>query len=144
MIRSSLTRHRGRVAAGAALLVLAFALPLALAARGPAGDETVATAPGAAAMRVAVDPETGTLGPAPAGDKAADVRLQQMLRRDTEGLEQVVHPDGSVSVDLQGRFMNASLARITEDGEIETTCTTDHDHAADYLAGEGATREVER
>jgi len=142
MIRTSLTRSRGRVAGVTALLVLAVALPWALSAGGPAPAEpATGIAPGTAAMRVAIDPETGELGPTT--DKAAEVQLQQLLRRDSDGLVEVVHPDGSVSIDLEGRFMNASLARIDADGELETICTTNHDHAQDLLSDEGAVREVQ-
>ena len=142
MIRTSLTRSRGRVAGVTALLVLAVALPWALSAGGPAPTEpATGIAPGTAAMRVAIDPETGEF--VPAVDKAADVQLQQLLRRDSDGLVEVVHPDGSVSIDLEGRFMNASLARIDADGELETICTTNHDHAQDFLSDEGAVREVQ-
>lgn len=144
MIRSSLIRSGRPIAAVAALLVLAVALPWALSAGGPEVEtpETAAFAPGLEAARVAIDPETGELGPAPAGEKVADEQLRQMLRRDSEGLTEVVHPDGSASIDLQGRFMNASLARLGADGEVETVCTTDHDHAADFLAGAADEPEV--
>ena len=133
-----LNRTRSLIAVTAALLVLAVALPWALSADEP----DTALAPGTAAMRVAIDPETGVLGPAPAADKAADADLQRMLRRDSEGLVEIIHPDGSASIDLQGRFMNASLARLGADGEVETICTTDHDHAEDFLSGAGASPEV--
>ena len=59
-----------------------------------------------------------------------------MLSRSTEGLEEVVHADGHVSVVLEGRFMNASVAHIGDDGAVETTCTENHDHAQHFMAGE--------
>lgn len=54
------------------------------------------------------------------------------LRTDAEGLEEVVHPDGSVSVDLQGRFQNATVATVGPDGTIEFRCvgSVDEAHAA--------------
>jgi hypothetical protein len=99
--------------------------------------------PGAAALRAAIDPETGDLilgagaaQPAASPDKAVDVELAKMLSRSDEGLEPVTHPDGRVSVYLQGRFMNASVARINAEGKLETLCTEHADEAHDFLDGD--------
>ena len=51
-----------------------------------------------------------------------DAETQNALRRDEEGLEFVQHADGSVSVDLQGRYQSASVARIDENGKV-VVCT---------------------
>lgn len=93
------------------------------------GTHTTATsvaaesAPGTASLRAFIDPETGELamGMVPAGEEALDADTQNALRRDTEGLEQVRHADGSVSMDLQGRFQNVSIARKNPDGTV-TVC----------------------
>ena len=79
--------------------------------------------PGAAAMRASIDPETGTLVQeyVPAS-KADSPELQNMLSQSTEGLVEVHHPDGTVSVNLQGRFHSASVARIDSSGKLHTTC----------------------
>ncbi|MCP4571614.1 MAG: hypothetical protein GY838_04620 [bacterium] len=138
MKRINFTRNRSRIAVATASLVLAVALPWALTADEPADG----IAPGTAAMRVSIDPETGELVHATATDKAADLQLQQMLRRDDDGLVEVIHPDGSASIDLEGRFMSASVARIGEDGELETICTTDSHQAQEFLSGQGTTLEV--
>ena len=76
--------------------------------------------PGTAGMRAYLDPETGELvtGPLPAGALQLDAETENALRRDSEGLEFKHHADGSVSVDLQGRFQHASVARIDENGKI--------------------------
>ncbi len=80
-------------------------------------------APGTASLRAYLDPETGelTMGVIPAGEEALDPDTQNALRRDSEGLVQVRHADGSVSMDLQGRFQNVSIARINQDGTV-TVC----------------------
>jgi hypothetical protein len=118
----------------------------------------VTTTPGSAGMWAAIDPETGDLIPVPAGTvtKARDAELARMLSRSTDGLEEVVLPDGSVMVDLQGRFMNASVATIDENGELQTSCVDDADEALHLLGcphqdtaatpatgGQGRTRTVE-
>lgn len=97
---------------------------------------TPGLAPGAAAMRIAIDPDTGELIPATVPTaKAADTELANMLSKSAVGLVEVHHPDGHVSVDLQGRFMSASLARIDSDGTIEATCVESADRAAEFLSG---------
>jgi hypothetical protein len=81
------------------------------------------SAPGTASLRAVIDPETGELamGMVPAGEEALDADTQNALRRDSEGLVQVRHADGSVSMDLQGRFQNVSVARKNADGTV-TVC----------------------
>ena len=87
-------------------------------------------APGAAAMRASIDPETGTLvqGHVPSS-KAVSPELHNMLSRSTEGLVEVHHADGRVSVNLQGRFQNAAMARIDSNGKLHTTCVENSEAA---------------
>jgi len=55
--------------------------------------DPVATTPGTAAMRVAIDPDTGLLVPAlNSPQKAVDAELSEMLSRSSEGLVEVHHP----------------------------------------------------
>jgi hypothetical protein len=75
--------------------------------------------PGSAALRATVDPETGRVGVAAAPTQMTlDPETLEALRRDTEGLQQTYHADGSVSVDLQGRFQSVSVARIDGKGKL--------------------------
>jgi hypothetical protein len=119
-------------------------------------DETeVATGPdasvedvGVSAMRAYLDPETGEIGAGvgPVASKTLDPETQNALRRDTEGLVEVRHPDGRVSVNLQGRFQNAAVARVDENGVV--TICSEHVHDVERaLAGDeadsGETAEVE-
>lgn len=103
-------------------------------------------APGTASLRAFIDPETGELamGMVPAGEEALDADTQNALRRDTEGLEQVRHADGSVSMDLQGRFQNVSIARKNPDGTF-TVCADNAEavqHALDSKTSVNAVPEV--
>lgn len=96
--------------------------------------------PGAAGMRVTVDVETGDLLEPPLPREAdvpknVDSELDNALSRSTDGLEQVFHPDGRVSVHLRGRFQSASVARIDPDGSLETTCVETIEEADAFLAG---------
>jgi hypothetical protein len=93
-------------------------------------------APGNAAMRAYVDPETGVLTQSHVpGDQSADLGVENSLSRSTEGLVEVTHPDGHVSVHLQGRFQSASVARINSDGQVETTCVETQAEADTFLNG---------
>src|SRR5919202_1551828 len=42
--------------------------------------------------------------------------------KSTDGLVEVRHADGTVSVDLQGRFQNVTLARKNDDGSVSEAC----------------------
>ena len=104
------------------------------------------TAPGTAALRAYRNAETGAIdvGMAPASEPALDAETQNALRRDTIGLVQVHHPDGSVSMDLQGRFQCASVARVDENGKV-IVCTDEvegAEHALHDDAARSATPEV--
>jgi hypothetical protein len=56
-----------------------------------------------------------------------------MLNKSTDGLVQVQNPDGSVSMDLQGRFQNVTVARVNEDGRVEQSCIDEPEQAAQFL-----------
>ncbi|MGH7726662.1 MAG: post-PEP-CTERM-1 domain-containing protein [Candidatus Eiseniibacteriota bacterium] len=95
-------------------------------------------APAQGGMVVGIDPETGVLGPATAeqrevlfgSDKAAfDFNWSQ------EGLVEVRHPSGAKGIDLQGRFLDFSMAQIDADGKVHYDCTNDPAHWMKYHSG---------
>jgi len=59
--------------------------------------------------------------------------IKSRLNRSTEGLVEQQQPDGSVSMDLQGRFQSVVLARRNEDGSIEKSCVDNPRSAATFL-----------
>lgn len=64
--------------------------------------------------------------------------------KSTDGLQQVQHPDGTVSIDLQGRFQNVMLARKNEDGSVSQACVDNSQSAAAFLqAKEGSPQQTE-
>src|SRR5882762_3463027 len=66
---------------------------------------------------VQVDSQTGQIKPlTPQEAQQLAQGLKGMLNRSTEGLIEITHPDGSVSLDLQNRFQNLTVARINADG----------------------------
>jgi len=72
---------------------------------------------------VQIDPQTGQVRPLTPDEarKLAD-GLKELANQSTEGLQQVQHPDGSVSIDLQGRFQNVTVARKDADGTLVQSC----------------------
>lgn len=72
---------------------------------------------------VQVDSQTGKIKPlTPQEAEKMAKGLKELLNQSTDGLVQVHHPDGSVSMDLQDRFQNVTVARIDEDGNAVTSC----------------------
>ena len=86
----------------------------------------VSATPGRAGMVVGIDPETGQIG-MPTGPQMLDLsaREQAMISRSGAGLTEVHHPDGSVSINLQGRFQAFVIARIGADGKPAYGCFED-------------------
>ena len=88
----------------------------------PVAVAEVATGPKASASRAHIDPETGKLVPPPAhrapGPLASDPELGEAFSTSSAGLYEVVNPDGSVTVRLQGRFQSGVFARIGPDGKL--------------------------
>ena len=88
-----------------------------------------------AGQDVQIDSQTGDiqrLTPQEAEKLAAG--LKPMLNQSTEGLVEVQQPDGSVSVDLQGRFQNVTVARVNTDGSVSQSCV-DNPRAAGAFFG---------
>lgn len=88
--------------------------------------------PAAAGGLVAyIDPETGGHSHSPTEAQRAELQavLAALLDRSEEGLYEVVLPDGSVGVDLQGRFHHAIVVRVAPDGSLQHGCVADVDAA---------------
>ncbi len=60
--------------------------------------------------------------------------FKQMVNQSTDGLVQVRHGDGSVSMDLEGRFQNVTVARVNNDGSVSQSCV-DNPQAAGAFFG---------
>lgn len=72
---------------------------------------------------------------------SAEQRLREMVNDSTEGLDTVRLPDGTVGMDLAGRFMHVMVATPTEDGSFVASCHVGEDalthvqQARDMAAG---------
>jgi len=81
-------------------------------------------------MLIGIDPETGELGmpTREQWNELSDLE-QQRLDHSSAGLVEVHHPDGSVSVDLQGRFQEFATVRIGPDGKLVFQCVDGAENA---------------
>jgi hypothetical protein len=83
---------------------------------------------------VQVDTQTGQIKPlSPQEAQQLAEGLKKMLNRSTEGLVPVRQADGSVYIDLQGRFQNVAVARVNPDGSIEQSCVDNPEAAAKFF-----------
>jgi hypothetical protein len=87
-----------------------------------------------AGQDVQVDGQTGQIKPLTQEEaQKLAAGLKDMVNQSTEGLEQVQHADGSVSVDLKGRFQNVSVARVNQDGSVTQSCVDSPESAAAFF-----------
>ena len=72
-------------------------------------------------------------------------QIAEALRenKSTDGLVQTQHPDGTVSIDLQGRFQNVMLAKKNDDGSVSQACVDNAEAAAAFLQSKGSTTETD-
>jgi hypothetical protein len=83
---------------------------------------------------VVLDRYTGSVRPLEQDEKARLAQgLRQIINNSTDGLVEVRHEDGSVSMDLNGHFQNVMLARREADGLISESCVNDLEAAADFF-----------
>lgn len=82
--------------------------------------------PAQAGMVIAWDPESHTFTmPQPERSLPLTATELNALSRSFAGLPQVHHPDGSVSVDLQGRFQEFEVVHFGPDGKPVYRCLDD-------------------
>jgi len=86
----------------------------------PAEAKKEAEAPAAAGMVATVDER----GPVKGVRLSPEMReaLARMINTSSDGLREEVKEDGTVIVDLQGRFQSALVVSIDENGKMVSTC----------------------
>jgi hypothetical protein len=88
-----------------------------------------------AGQDVQVNGQTGEIKPLTQEEaRKLAAGLKQMVNQSTEGLVQVRHTDGSVSMDMEGRFQNVTVVRVNKDGSISQSCV-DNPQAAGAFFG---------
>ena len=87
----------------------------------------------AAGQDVQVD-ETGKLKPLSA-QQAQELAegLRKMVNKSADGLSEVQHADGSVSMDFNGHYRHVVVAREREDGTLSMSCVDNPKAAASAL-----------
>jgi len=85
-------------------------------------------------QEIQVDRETGQMKPlnAQETEKLAQA-LKKMVNQSTDALAQVKHSDGSVSMELDGRFQNVTVARVNNDGTVSKSCVDNPRAAAAFF-----------
>ena len=87
-----------------------------------------------AGQEVQVDSQTGQIKPlTPEEARRLAAGLKGMLNKSTEGLVEEHNHDGSVSVDLQGRFQHVTVARVNADGTVTQSCVDNPRAAAAFF-----------
>ena len=88
----------------------------------------------AAGQPVVQDRQTGeTRRLTPQEETALAEGLKQLINPTTEGLVEVRHANGGVSMDLHGHFQNVSVARKEADGSVSQACVNDLESAAEFF-----------
>lgn len=88
----------------------------------------------ASGQTVVVDRQTGQARPlTPEEARRLAEGIKQLVNQSTEGLVAVHHADGSISMDLQGRFQNVLLAKKEDDGTISQACVDNVESAAAFF-----------
>jgi hypothetical protein len=88
----------------------------------------------AAGQTVVVDRQTGQARPlTPEEARRLAEGIKELVSQSTEGLVQIHRADGSVSMDLEGRFQSVMLAKKEADGTISQACVDNLDSAAAFF-----------
>lgn len=83
--------------------------------------------------QVAIDPQTGRLRPPTREESQKLLKgMRRLVNQSPEGLKVTQHPDGSESVDLDGRFLSLSVAKRNADGTVSTECVKNTGEAAAF------------
>jgi hypothetical protein len=98
------------------------------------GDSKHYVTTNAAGQPVVLDRQTGESRPlTPQEAQTLAQGIKQLINTSTDGLVQVRHANGMVSMDLQGHFQNVSLAKKEADGTVTQSCVNDLESAADFF-----------
>jgi hypothetical protein len=86
---------------------------------------------------VEVNSQTGQIRPLTAEEQQQLANgIAPLVNQSDEGLKQVQHSDGSVSMNLEGRFQNVSVAQKNADGSVSESCVNSPETAAAFFGME--------
>lgn len=139
--RNSFARISRLALVVAVIAVVALGTMAAISLRTQAKEAAATSAKTAAAQRSQTNSQatqfaqqTGGVRPltqAEAQKLAAE--LKTLISRSTDGLKSVKHADGSVSIDLQGRFRSVAVAKRDENGNWVQSCIDNREGAAAFF-----------
>ena len=125
--------------AGVATAVASYEAPAAAPARTAAAVAPAAPRSGYVTVevggrRLQVNARTLQQGPL-TQEQSQQIADALKDNKSTEGLVEVRHADGTVSMDLQDRFRNVTLAKKNDDGTVTTACVDSPEAAKSFLDG---------
>ena len=87
-----------------------------------------------AGQDVQVNPQTGEIQElTPEEARKLAEGLKRLIHPSAEGVTQVRHDDGSVSMNLEGRFQNVTVARVNKDGSVSHSCVDTPEAAGKFF-----------
>jgi hypothetical protein len=72
-------------------------------------------------------------------DQSQQIADALQNNKSTDGLVQVQHADGTVEMDLQGRFQNVMIAKKNDDGSVSQACVDSSEAAKAFLQSKDTT-----
>jgi hypothetical protein len=101
-------------------------------------DKTASAQAGSGATNLRVNPESVSLQNGQSDrtpEEAARLAegLSQVIDQSTEGLVETQHADGSVSMNLDDRFQNVTVARIDQRGNLAQSCVDNPQAAGSFF-----------
>jgi hypothetical protein len=87
-----------------------------------------------ASTGIPVNPQIGQIRPLTQEEaqKLAE-GIKKLVNQSTDGLQSVRHANGTVELDLDGRFQNIAIARRNTDGTLSESCVDNPKAAADFF-----------
>src|SRR5690242_1894934 len=122
------------LALGAATVIAKYASPRKEVAASPqaaASNDGFVTV-NVGGKKIRVNARTMQQGPL-TQDQSQQIADALTNNKSTTGLVEVKHADGTVEMDLQGRFQNVMLAKKSDDGSVSTACVDNADAARAFL-----------
>lgn len=87
-----------------------------------------------AGQTVVLDRQTGqTRRLSPQEERTLAEGIKQLVKPTADGLVEVHHANGMVSMDLQGHFQNVTVAKKEADGTVTQSCVNDLESAAAFF-----------
>jgi hypothetical protein len=122
------------LALGAATVIARYGAPVkeaALSSNKSASDDGFVTV-SVGGKKIRVNARTMQQGPL-TQEQSQQIADALTNNKSTAGLVEVKHADGTVEMDLQGRFQNVVLARKSDDGSVSTACVDNAEAARAFL-----------